>query len=314
MRSFVSLVPLVVNRSVSSGHPRNPTPLISIGCDRIQIATVVNVIVTIAHGAVGSAGPLRVVPLGDPIRQRERSHRPEQDESHLNREDRSRAACPVHRHSGSPSTGRPNRSIDHVLGDRDHREETGQQMESVVRQPHAEAERHERVGVAHGDPAHRSAGSAGNRAGERRGAADEDQRRDARATATNRIASTGTSEAHAEERAPATPRGGRPARPCRTRSAGRRRRTARPAPRCPAAAPASRRPIAGADRPARPRQTRPPARCCRADTRARSRGRTCSPGCRPSTAGRDPSSHPRWTGLCTLRTHRASCRSPVRAS
>ena len=103
---------------------------------------------------------------------------------------------PVNRHSGSPSTGQPSEIVDGALRDRHDGERTRQQMEPVVRQPHAEAERHERVRVVHGDLRRRSAAIAGEPSGRPRPPPpSRTQRRDEQRQRRTASASTGASDA-----------------------------------------------------------------------------------------------------------------------
>ena len=56
---------------------------------------------------------------------------------------------PTHVHHGSPSHGRPARSTHRALRDGHDRQCPGQQVETVVRRPHARADRHQRVHERH---------------------------------------------------------------------------------------------------------------------------------------------------------------------
>ena len=93
---------------------------------------------------------------------------------------------PVSVHSGSPSTGEPNTTAAARCVDRHDRERARQQMEPVVRQPHPEAERHERVREVDGDL--RDASAADRRPGPWRRPLRHQAARTARRAAPRRTA------------------------------------------------------------------------------------------------------------------------------
>ena len=139
---------------------------------------------------------------------------------------------PANRHIGSPS-GTANQEVDRrALRDGNNRQRAGQEVKAVVGEPDAEAERDQRsTRIAPRRPAERS--GCGRRQATRDGRRQPTSERPARRPAR--------SGRDAEHQAPPTrPHDARqpllelrtPARPSRTRSADRRRRTGPPARQC----------------------------------------------------------------------------------
>ena len=132
-------------------HPPSPVPLISIGCARIHSASTASPRISDAHGRRGAPADVRMIALGNAVRRARASQARRAAPRRSAAGTPTRAACRAIASSARPRSARPAASIDGTLGHRHDRPDTGQEMKTVVREPDAGAERHQRVGVADGD-------------------------------------------------------------------------------------------------------------------------------------------------------------------
>ena len=200
---------------------------------------------------------------------------------------------PVSRQSGSPRAASrtrrsPARCVTGTMVSA-----PGQQMKAVVRQPHPESEWHQRIRVIHGDLRDRALPVASQGSPRVRAAppsstnGDHDQRADEQHRKRRRFGYDAERPRHHGLDA-ATGRG----HPERVQQAAEHE-DHRQRGDVPPLARIGRCPIGAAVGELRAGHARRRARCCRAGTRARSRGRACSPCCRPSSGRNSRSSQPR---------------------